>query len=68
VVAIGQEAAALLRSGVTLGAAAEQLGYPSAEGLHTLAVKYGGYGIETPRWTRRVMTTIRHLFAGGDAK
>lgn len=68
VVAIGQQAAGLLRSGVTLGAAAEQLEYPSAEGLHTLAVKYGGYGTATPSWTRRVMTTIRHLFAGGDAK
>lgn len=71
VVAIGQEGAALLRSGVTLGAAAEQLEYPSAEGLHTLAVKYGGYGAEppaTPSWTRRVMTTVRRLFPGGDAK
>jgi hypothetical protein len=68
VVAIGQEAAALLRSGVTLSAAAEQLEYPSPEGLHTLAVKYGGYGVETLRWTRRVMTTVRRLFPGGDAK
>jgi hypothetical protein len=68
VVAIGLEAAGLLRSGVPLGAAAEQLGYPSAEGLHTLAVKYGGYGTPTPSWTRRVMTTVRRLFPGGDAK
>jgi hypothetical protein len=71
VVAIGQEAAALLRSGVTLGTAAGQLEYPSTEGLHTLAVKYGGYGVvapETPRWTRRVITTVRRLFPGGDAK
>jgi hypothetical protein len=71
VVAIGQEAAALLRSGVTLGAAAEQLGYPSLEGLHTLAVKYGGYGTvppEPPGWARRVMTTVRRLFPGGDAR
>jgi hypothetical protein len=68
VTAIGQEAAVLLRSGVTLGNAAEQLEYPSPEGLHTLAVKYGGYGVETLRWTRRVMTTVRRLFPGGDAK
>jgi hypothetical protein len=71
VTAIGQEAAALLRSGIPLGAAAEQLEYPSLEGLHTLAVKYGGYGTvppETPGWARRVMTTVRRLFPGGDAQ
>lgn len=68
VVSIGQEAARLLQGGVTLGAAAEQLEYPSVDGLHTLAVKYGGYGIERSHWSQRVIATVRHLLPGGNAK
>lgn len=68
VVEIGVEAARLLRSGVKLSDAARHLNYPSDDGLHTLAVKYGGYGIEPPRLSRRVIATIRHLLHGGDAK
>jgi hypothetical protein len=44
VVAIGQEAADLLRAGVRLEDANEQLGYANAVYLHALAVKYGGWG------------------------
>lgn len=61
VVTIGEEAAALLRSGETLAKAAELLEYPSVDGLHTLAVKYGGYGVEPPSRSQRVKTTLRHI-------
>jgi hypothetical protein len=44
VVAIGQEAAGMLRAGVTLEDANERLGYANAVYLHVLAVKYGGWG------------------------
>ena len=44
VVAIGREAADLLRAGVRLEDANEQLGYANAVYLHALAVKYGGWG------------------------
>lgn len=75
VVGIGEEAAALLASGVTLTEAMRRLDYPSAEGLHTLAVKYGGYGKapeHTASWLRRVMgrvaATLRGRPRGGDAR
>lgn len=42
--AIGKESAKLLRSGVPLPEVAERLNYPSVEGIHKLAVRYGGYG------------------------
>lgn len=61
VVTIGEEATALLRSGETLARAAELLEYPSVDGLHTLAVKYGGYGVEPPSWSQKVKTTLRHI-------
>ena len=44
VVAIGREAADLLRAGVRLEDANEQLGYANAVYLHALAVTYGGWG------------------------
>lgn len=44
VVAIGKEAADLLRAGVRLEDANEQLEYANAVYLHNLAVKYGGWG------------------------
>lgn len=44
VVAIGKEAADLLRAGVRLEDANERIGYANAVYLHALAVKYGGWG------------------------
>lgn len=44
VVAIGKEAADLMRAGTRLEDANEQLGYANAVYLHALAVKYGGWG------------------------
>jgi hypothetical protein len=44
VVEIGEQAAELLRAGVTLEDVNNRLGYGSAAYLHTLAVKYGGWG------------------------
>ena len=61
VVDIGVQAAALLRDGVKLGVACERLGYPSADGLHTLAVKYGGYGAQPPSWSQRVTAAVAAL-------
>lgn len=55
VVTIGKQGARLLRAGVPLEKAAAQLDYPSAAGLHTLAVKHGGYG---QPWSRRVTATL----------
>ena len=56
VVAIGQEAAELLRAGVTLEAANERLGYANAVYLHVLAVKYGGWG-QCPTCSRSATET-----------
>ncbi len=44
VAAIGQEAADLMRGGMRLEDANEQLGYGNAVYLHALAVRYGGWG------------------------
>jgi hypothetical protein len=44
VVEIGEQAAELLRAGVTLEEVNTRLGYGNAAYLHTLAVKYGGWG------------------------
>lgn len=41
---LGKEAAKLLRSGADLPDVAAKLDYPSVEGIHKLAVRYGGYG------------------------
>lgn len=69
---IGEGAAGMLQAGATLGEACERLGYPSAEGLHKLAVKYGGYGARPPArapWLRRVTAsvaaTVRDRFRRG---
>jgi hypothetical protein len=62
VVSIGEKAAAYLAAGVTLTEAMRRLDYPSAEGLHTLAVKYGGYGAPPsppPSRLHRVIATLR---------
>jgi HNH endonuclease len=66
VVEIGEVAAQLLESGVALDEVCGRLGYPSESGLHTLARKYGGYGVPRqpvpvpgrPRWTRRVTRSL----------
>jgi NUMOD4 motif/HNH endonuclease len=44
VVELGEQAAHLLRAGVTLEDVNTKLGYGNAVYLHTLAVKYGGWG------------------------
>ena len=62
---IGVTAARLLRAGVTLERAAAQLEYPSLDGLHTLARRYGGYG---QSWSRRVRGRLAARLAGGDAR
>lgn len=69
VVWIGVTAADLLSSGTSLADACEQLEYPSPEGLHTLAVKYGGYGLR-PRgsWLRRAFVALRDLMDVGDSQ
>jgi hypothetical protein len=72
VVWIGETAAQMLSAGTTLAGACEQLEYPSPEGLHTLAVKYGGYGLRAaPRpdsWLRRVIATLRDWLELGDGQ
>ncbi len=70
VVAIGVAASELLQQGQTLDAACEALNYPSAVGLHTLAVKYGGYGLrpapQRRSWLRGVIATVRDYLELGD--
>ena len=69
VVWIGVTAGRMLAAGTTLTSACEQLEYPSAEGLHTLAVKYGSYGLKPPPrpgWLRRVTAALRDLLDAGD--
>ena len=63
VVQLGKDGAELLWSGMRLADAAEQLGYPAIH-LHTLAVKYGGYGQRPSRWSQRVISILR---GSGDA-
>jgi hypothetical protein len=58
VVTIGRSAASLLTQGKTLEAATKALNYPSAEGLHTLAVRYGGYGARKSWWSRSVKPKV----------
>jgi len=63
VVAIGGQAAVMLRRGVSLGAACAELGYPSESGLHTLARRYGGYG-----QSRGLVATLRRWLRRGNAQ
>lgn len=60
VVSIGKQATELLWQGVKLDKACDILSYPSAPGLHHLAVKYGGYG--RPSWTWRLRRWITQRF------
>jgi len=65
VVMIGVTAAQLLSAGTTLADAMTALDYPSAEGLHKLAVTYGGYGLHSRRsWWQRVTATVRDWLQG----
>jgi hypothetical protein len=62
VVDIGVRAANLLAGGMDLAEVCKVLDYPSADGVHTLAVKYGGYGAPPaprPSWLHRVTATLR---------
>jgi hypothetical protein len=62
VVGLGEQAAEMLSAGVPLGEVMKALDYPSAEGLHTLAVKYGGYAqrpAPSPSRWHRVTATLR---------
>jgi NUMOD4 motif len=72
VVWIGETAAELLSSGTTLAAACERLEYPSADGLHNLAVRYGGYGLRPVpgrgSWLQRVTATLRDWLELGDGE
>ena len=69
VVKIAKEAARLLRRGVRLKAAAEQLVYPvsadGVDGIHALARRYGGYGLSP---SRRVRAWLAALVQPGDAQ
>jgi hypothetical protein len=72
VVDLGVRAANLLTGGMTLKEACEVLDYPSGEGLHTLAVKYGRYAAPPKpgllrRVTGRLAVTLRGRRQGGDA-
>lgn len=72
---VGIQGARLLRDGLSKEAAAAEIGYPSPDGLVTLAVKYGGHApspepvtaAASPRWSQRVMTTVRGWLRRGDA-
>lgn len=68
VVAIGQEAADLMRGGVRLEDANERLEYGNAVYLHALAVRYGGWG-QCPACSRTATettpVTIRERLARG---
>jgi len=61
VVTIGQGSALMLRGGAKLEDVAAHYEYPSLEGIHALAVKYGGYG---QPWSRRVAATLRDKLPG----
>jgi len=51
---IGRQAADMLRNGMRLSKVAEELEYPSLDGLHEMARKYGGYGAPPRRrWWHR---------------
>jgi NUMOD4 motif len=67
VVAVGRDAAQRLSRGETLAQAMKALDYPSAEGLHLLAVRYGGYGARRSWWSRSVkpkVVTLRSRLPG----
>jgi hypothetical protein len=69
VVKLAWDGAELLWGGATLEQAAERLDYPAVH-LHTLAVRYAGYGQRPPPPappSRSVFATVRARFRRGDA-
>jgi len=67
VVTIGRSAAEMLTRGQTLAEVTRKLDYPSPEGIHTLAVRYGGYGARKSWWARTVtpkVVTLRKRMPG----
>jgi hypothetical protein len=62
---IGEQAAGLLRAGVTLEDVGRRLEYPHLSGLHQLARTYGGYGLppaqpsQTVTGRRTALATLR---------
>jgi hypothetical protein len=56
--ALGREAADRLRQGERLSKVAEALDYPSLDGVHELARKYGGYGQPRPGLLRRIKNRL----------
>jgi hypothetical protein len=64
---IGRSAAEMLARGQTLAEVAKKLDYPSPEGIHTLAVRYGGYGARKSWLSRTVkpkIVTVRNRMPG----
>jgi hypothetical protein len=61
---IGRSAAEMLARGQTLAEVAKKLDYPSPEGIHVLAVRYGGYGARKSWWSRHVTPTLRDRLPG----
>jgi hypothetical protein len=69
VVQLGVDGTELVWNGMTLEAAGDELDYPAVH-LHTLMVKYGGYGRRPPApepQSRGVFATVRARFRRGDA-
>lgn len=74
VVEVGVKGAEHLNNNVPLSKVCELVNYPSPEGLHTLARKYGGYAAQPPSWSQRVTAGVvslrdrlRGRLAAGDA-
>jgi hypothetical protein len=72
VVDLGKRAASLLTGGMDLAEVCKVLEYPSAEGMHKLAVRYGGYAAPPKpgplrRVTARLAVTLRGRRRGDDA-
>lgn len=68
---VGQEAARLLDSGMSLGQVTRRLGYENPEWVHKLARNHGGWPgtlaaarSQRLRWHRRALRTLRDRFGG----
>ena len=66
-VAIGQQAAAMLRAGMNIGVVTLRAGYRNEEWVHQLASRHGGYAgslaqaqAQGRSWSQRVTATLRH--------
>lgn len=62
VVFIGEKAAELLNGGASLKSVMHQLEYPSGEGVHALAVKYGGYAQPLPEPEPEYHSVLQRAF------